>query len=122
MNKIIGLGGLGVAGYSVYAMGKLADKIPNEKGYVITGLLGGAGLWFLGTGGGWTKPSKEQENLGMIGIYTFLSSAGYAASRVLLKQNPKVSLILGASVAVGFYLWQNSVKKPTESTESSNTK
>ena len=75
---IIGLAGLGTAGYSIYAMGKLTDKIPNEKGYVITGLVVG-GVLFAGTTFTLSAaaPSEKAKNAAMVGSLTFMTSCHF---------------------------------------------
>ena len=118
MNKIIPL--VGAAGYSLYAMGKLTDRIPKEQGYVITGIVGVAALWWIGSGGGWTSPSKNQATLGAVGLYSIIATSGYAIGRGILKQNPKISLIIAAAVAAGFYLWKTPSTPSTASSD--NTK
>jgi drug/metabolite transporter (DMT)-like permease len=93
-----------LVGYSVYKIGKLPDKIPNEKGYVITGLVVG-GVLFAGTTFTLSAaaPSEKAKNAAMVGSLTFMTSLGYAVTRGIFKQNPKVSLIAGAVLAAATY-------------------
>ena len=66
--KAIGSTLLATTAYSVYKIGNLADKIPNERTYVIAGILGGAAFGAVGMGIGSLSadaPSKKQETIGI---------------------------------------------------------
>lgn len=105
-NRTIAIIGIPTAlvGYSIYKIGKLPDLIPHEKGYVITGLVVGGGLMLSTINLSAAAPTQKAKNAYMIGGLTFMTSLGYAVSRGIFKQNPKVSLITGAVLAMSYYL------------------
>ena len=100
---------LATSAYSVYKIGSLADKIPHERAYVITGIVGGAIVFIAGSGfGGDSAPSKKQETIGMLGLSTIITTLGYSISRGVFKQTPKNSLIAGLVLLGGAYIWHKS--------------
>lgn len=124
-NRTIAFVGVPTAlvGYSIYKIGKLPDQIAHEKGYVITGLVGGLALLASGINIG-SSTSKKQENAVKVGGITLMTTTGYALARGLFKQNPKVSLIAGAVLAAGTYyllnhpqLLKKSISQPTTPVE-----
>ena len=100
--KIIALGGLVATGYSVYAIGKLSDKIPYERLYVASALV-------LGVSGRFAYAFQgDKQGIGNKWMSFVGGTIGYAVSRGIFKQNPKVSLIAGAVLALGsYYLIKN---------------
>jgi hypothetical protein len=86
-----------VAGYSIYAIGKLPDQIPHERVYVSTALILGLGATYAFAMGGSSKAFA-------VGAFSG-GTLGYALARGIFKQNPKVSLIAGALFAAGTYYW-----------------
>jgi hypothetical protein len=89
-----------VGGYSIYAIGKLTDKIPNERLYVSTALILGLGTTYAFAMGGSNKANA-------VGAFSG-GTLGYALARGIFKQSPKVSLIAGALFAAGtYYYMQN---------------
>jgi len=109
-NRTIAIIGIPAAlvGYSIYKIGKLPDLIPHEKGYVITGLVIGGAFAASSFSLSAAAPTQKAKNASMIGGLTFMTSLGYAVSRGIFKQNPKVSLIAGAVLAIGsYYLIKN---------------
>ena len=113
--KAVGGTALATTVYSVYKIGSLADKIPHERAYVITGIVGGAVFGALGFGFGSlsaSAPSKKQETIGMVGLSTFVTTLGYSISRGVFKQTPKNSLIAGLVLLGGAYIWYKSNQTP----------
>jgi hypothetical protein len=94
---------IALVGYSVYKIGKLPDLIPHEKGYVITGLVVGGAFAASSFSLSAAAPSEKQKNASMVGGLTFMTTLGYAITRGIFKQNPKVSLIAGAVLAAATY-------------------
>jgi hypothetical protein len=89
-----------VGGYSIYAIGKLPDKIPNERLYVSTALV-------LGLGTAYSLAMANNKNATSVVAFSG-GTVGYALARGIFKQNPKTSLIAGALFAVGsYYLLKN---------------
>ena len=97
---------LATTAYSVYKIGSLPDKIPHERAYVITGIVGGAVVGFLGMAQ-WS-PNEKQETMGMVGLSTLVTTLGYSISRGVFKQSPKNSLIAGLVLLGGAYIWHKS--------------
>jgi len=115
--KAVGVTALATTAYSVYKIGSLADKIPNERVYVITGIVGGAVFGALGLGFGSlsaSAPSKKQETIGMVGLSTLVTTLGYSISRGVFKQTPKNSLIAGLVLLGGAYIWYKSNQTPVD--------
>jgi len=106
---------LATSAYSIYKIGNLADKIPHERAYVITGIVGGAIVFVAGSGfGGDSAPSKKQETIGMLGLSTIITTLGYSISRGVFKQTPKNSLIAGLVLLGGAYIWYKSNQTPVD--------
>lgn len=101
---------LATTAYSVYKIGSLPDKIPHERAYVITGIVGGAVVGFFGMMQ-WS-PNKQQETIGMVGLSTLVTTLGYSISRGVFKQTPKNSLIAGLVLLGGAYIWYKSNQTP----------
>jgi peptidoglycan/LPS O-acetylase OafA/YrhL len=100
--KIIALGGLAATGYSIYAIGKLSDKIPYERLYVASALVLGVSGSFAGA---W---QSDKRGLATKWMSFVGGTIAYSVSRGIFKQNPKVSLIAGAVLALGsYYLIKN---------------
>jgi hypothetical protein len=100
--KIIALGGLGAAGYSIYAIGKLSDKIPYERLYVASALV-------VGVAGSYSAAfNSEKQELSKKSMSFVAGTIAYSVSRGIFKQNPKVSLIAGLLIGAGaYYLIKN---------------
>jgi hypothetical protein len=103
---------LATTAYSVYKIGSLPDKIPHERAYVITGIVGGAVVGFFGMMQ-WS-PNKQQETIGMVGLSTLVTTLGYSISRGVFKQTPKNSLIAGLVLLGGAYIWHKSNQTPVD--------
>lgn len=100
--KIIALGGLAATGYSIYAIGKLSDKIPYERLYVSSALVVGVSLSFS------AAFNTEKQELSKKSMSFVAGTIAYSVSRGIFKKNPKVSLIAGLLIGAGaYYLIKN---------------
>jgi len=99
-NKLIALGvvGVGVPAYSIYKIGSLADKIPNERKYIAASVVGGTFMVIQSM-----NPSVHHQGIIYSGASILAATASYSVSRGLFKQNPKTSLVLGGLVGVALF-------------------
>lgn len=103
---------VGVPAYSIYKIGSLSDKIPNERKYIAVGIVGGILLGARGIAF-WSERSKKDQDIGRIGASVLAATASYSVARGLFKQNPKTSLVLGGLVGLGLFAYNyNKSKQP----------
>ena len=110
---------LATTAYSLYKIGNLTDKIPYERTYIISGVIGGAALAYSSALSGAFGGGSGNENGVILGGSIFVTTLGYSLSRGVFNQNPKNSLIAGLLLTAGTYIWYQSNKAENKKVKTS---